>query len=214
MTLALRAVGEDARGDAIAIDGAVRWSAANATIAPDGELHVGAHDAIVAARAGGSELRVTIPVGRHDVAQTWFGSPAPWRFTGLPRNAPGTVSVEDGVLQLAYDLTGTTRADYASTNLTLPGEPVALGLEVQGDGSGVPLRASFLNRYGEPVSLTLAKHVDWTGWRRIRVTIPGTLNPPIVLRALYVVPSLGGAPVHSAGTLAFRSPTLTQPGTP
>lgn len=213
-TLVLRSVGENARGDRIRADGAVRWSADGATIDPDGRLHVGAHDAVVAVRAGGAVARLAIPVGRHEVAQPLFTSPAGWRFTSIPHDAPGSVNVADGVLQLAYDLRAGARANYASTSVTLPGEPVALLIDVEGDGSGVPLRASFVNRYGEPVALTLAAHVDWHGWRRLRVRIPGELNPPVVLHALYVVPSLGGAPVRTAGTIAFRSAALVEPGTP
>lgn len=212
--LRLRAIGEDARGDEIAVDGAVRWSASGATIASDGTLRAGARDALVVARAGGVATRVAIPVGRHDVAQTVFADPAAWRFASAPAGAPGAVAVAGGTLRLDYDLRGTTRAAYAATTLALPGEPVALALEVDGDGSGVPLRASFVNRYGEPVALTLAARVDWSGPRRLRVRIPGELNPPVVLRALYVVPSLGGPPVRSAGMLRFRGLVLTEPGTP
>ena len=63
--------------------------------------------------------------------------------------------------------------------VALPDEPVRLSLDVYGDGNGVPLRASFVNRYGEKVALTLAKSVDWNGWRRITVALPPDLNPPV-----------------------------------
>ena len=50
---------------------------------------------------------------------------------------------------LGYDFTGAARAAYANAAIALPDEPVRLSLEVNGDGNGVPLRASFINRYGE-----------------------------------------------------------------
>ena len=96
--------------------------------------------------------------------------------------------------------------------IPLPGEPVRFSLEVFGDGSGVPLRASFVNRYGEKSLLTLAKNVDWTGWRRIAIALPPDLNPPVRLTSVYVVPSLGGAPVRAAGTLRFRALAVIVPG--
>jgi len=113
---------------------------------------------------------------------------------------------------LAYDFTGNARAAYANAVIALPGEPVRFSLEVFGDGSGVPLRASFVNRYGEKSLLTLAKNVDWTGWRRIAIALPPDLNPPVRLMSVYVVPSLGGAPVHAAGTLRFRALAVIIPG--
>jgi hypothetical protein len=113
---------------------------------------------------------------------------------------------------LTYDFTGSARAAYANAVIPLPGEPVRFSLEVFGDGNGVPLRASFVNRYGEKSLLTLAKNVDWTGWRRIAIALPPDLNPPVRLTSVYVVPSLGGAPVHAAGTLRFRALAVIVPG--
>lgn len=113
---------------------------------------------------------------------------------------------------LAYDFTGAARAAYANAVVPLPDEPVRLSIEVFGDGSGVPLRASFLNRYGEKEALTLAKAVDWTGWRRVAVALPPDLNPPIRLTSVYVVRSLGGAPIRTAGSLRFRGLAVVIPG--
>lgn len=113
---------------------------------------------------------------------------------------------------LAYDFTGPARAAYANAVIALPDEPVRLSIEVYGDASGVPLRAAFLNRYGEKAALTLAKAVDWTGWRRVTIAVPPELNPPIRLTSIYVVRSLGGAPVRTAGTLRFRALAVVVPG--
>jgi hypothetical protein len=115
---------------------------------------------------------------------------------------------------LAYDFTGTARAAYANAVIPLPDEPVRLSIEVFGDGNGVPLRASFINRYGEKQALTLAKSVDWTGWRRIAIALPPELNPPLRLTSIYVVRSLGGPPVRVAGALRFRALAVVVPGSP
>lgn len=209
-----RAVGEDASGNPVATGGAVRFEASGGTIDAAGTFHAGPRDGVVIARAGGAATRLAVPVGRHDADVALFADGAPWRYDSAPHGAPGDVALAQGALTLDYDLTGATRASYAKADRPLPGEPIALALDVDGDASGVALRAAFRNRYGEPVSLTLAKRVDWNGWRRLRVTIPGTLNPPIVLTALYVVPALGGPPVRVAGSVQFRAVALVEPGTP
>jgi hypothetical protein len=113
---------------------------------------------------------------------------------------------------LAYDFTGPARAAYANAVIVLPDEPVRLSVDVYGDGNGVPLRASFINRYGEKQALTLAKSVDWNGWRRITIALPPDLNPPVHLTSIYVVRSLGGPPVHAAGALRFRALAVVVPG--
>jgi hypothetical protein len=123
------------------------------------------------------------------------------------------IAIPGAEIALDYDLTGGARADYAQTPVDLPDEPLAFALDVFGDGSGVPLRAAFVNRYGEKHALTLAKHVDWTGWQRVQIALPPDLNPPIRLTAIYVVPSLGGPPVRAAGTLRFRALAVVVPGT-
>ena len=133
--------------------------------------------------------------------------------TTLVRVGDHTVSVPAYVeTVLPYDFTGTARAAYANGVIALPDEPVRMSIDVFGDGSGVPLRASFLNRYGEKEALTLAKGVDWTGWRRVAIALPPDLNPPIRLTSIYVVRSLGGAPIRSAGTLRFRGLAVVIPG--
>ena len=63
-------------------------------------------------------------------------------------------------------------------------------------------------------AVTLAKNVDWRGWQRRTILLPGEINPPVTLVALYAVPSLGTPPVHAAGTIRFRNPVAILPGTP
>jgi exopolysaccharide biosynthesis protein len=125
-----------------------------------------------------------------------------------------TIAIPTPEIELPYDLTGSARVAAAPQSLDLPDEPLSFSLEAFGDASGVPLRVAFVNRYGERHALTLAKHVDWMGWRRLAVALPPDLNPPIRLVSLYVVPSLGGPPVHAAGALRFRGFAVVVPGMP
>ena len=184
----------DADGDAVTLGPDVRWSADLGSLDPHGATAVYravARDAHVTVITGGASATVLVHVGRH--------------VATVPGFAPGA---------LAYDFTGGARVAREVLVLALPGEPLAVALDVQGDGNGAPLRASFVNRFGELRALTLAAHVDWQGWRRVTLALPPDLNPPVRLTALYVVPSLGGPPVRAAGALAFRDLTVVLPGSP
>jgi hypothetical protein len=191
LTLAL--AGFDDRGRPVELGEAnVPWTVAGVAVAGGTRLPYETRrgDAVVTAALAGASASLRVRVGSHVV---------------------GVVAPD---IALAYDLTGAARASYADLALDLPDEPLAFGLEVFGDESGVPLRAAFVNRYGEKHALTLAKHVDWNGWRQLSVALPPDLNPPIRLTSIYVVPSLGGPPIRTAGTLRFRSLSVVVPGMP
>jgi exopolysaccharide biosynthesis protein len=189
--LPLALAARDDSGAPVALNGVpVRWTiGARALVAPAVEYDTSGGDVTVSATLGALTVTTPVRVGNHRVDVPAFAE---------------TV--------LSYDFTGEARAAYAPSVLTLPGEPVALGLDVYGDGSGVPLRAAFVNRFGEKSALTLARSVDWTGWRRVRVALPPELNPPVQLTAIYVVRSLGGPPVRAAGTLRLRALAVVLPG--
>jgi hypothetical protein len=190
VVLPLQVHGYDAHGTPIALDGvAVRWTALGVVSDVPQFAYATTHgDAVIGAALGGATASVRVRVGSH------------------------VVPVTDAETALAYDFTGTARAAYANTAIDLPGEPTTFALDVLGAGDGVPLRAAFLNRYGERRAVTLAAHVDWLGWQHVTVPLPPDLNPPIRLMSLYVVPSLGGPPVRAAGTLRFRALSVVLPG--
>jgi hypothetical protein len=186
----LRLAAFDANGGPVAFAPVrARWTL-GASVVRQAALHVAdpQHDFSVTASLAHASAALTVRVGSHAVP----------------------VPLAD--ITLAYDLTGTARAAYAPAAVDLPGEPLAFAIDVFGDGNGEPLRAAFVNRYGERHALTLAKHVDWQGWQRVSVALPPDLNPPIRLTTLYVVPSLGGPAVRAAGTLRFRSASVVVPG--
>ena len=188
----LEAEATDASGHPVATDGVIRWSSASGSFLEPGLFRAGTRNTLVSASAGGLSAGKFVAVGRHEVRMGWFGP--------------------DGVT-LDYDFTGTARFAYHNVTLPVPGDPLSFSVDVDGDGSGVALRAAFKNRLGERTAITLAKRVDWRGWQRKSIPIPGLLNPPITLVSLYAVNSLGTPPVHAAGTLGFRDPAVVLPGT-
>jgi exopolysaccharide biosynthesis protein len=196
--------------------GPVDWSASEGAITTDGVYRAPAHDATVTARAGGMTASLVVHVGSHAQPLNIFSAPTSWQFATYPAGAAGAVSFPSNgaQMELAYDLSGPARAAYANGSFLLPGTPLGFSLDVRGDGSDVGLRAAFINRYGERRALTLAKAVDWTGWRRLEITLPPDLNPPVRLVSIYAVGSLGGAPLRVAGSIGFRNPAVTIAGTP
>ena len=193
-TTQLAARASDAAGHTVFTGDAIRWSADRGTFVAPGLYRAGNSDATVVASAGGASAKTVVRVGRHIERLGWFGS--------------------QGTATLNYDFTGSLRAAYLRDAHALPGEPLAFAIDVEGDASGIGLRVSFINRFGEPKALTLAKSVDWRGWQRRAVTLPNDLNPPVTLTALYAVNALGTPAVHAAGTVRFRDPAATLPGTP
>ncbi|MBB6678796.1 phosphodiester glycosidase family protein [Cohnella lubricantis] len=125
-------------------------------------------------------------------------------FSGLPADSTkGGVSLVTGLsgqestkaLNLTYDFTtgGTVdRFAYAVLNggkgIAVDGGPSALTLDVLGDNSFNWLRAEFLDAKGNKVYADIAKQIDWTGWRTIRVDLSDSgLTFPAKLTKLYVV---------------------------
>jgi len=192
----LRATGYDASDAAVLLGDRVQWTADRGTFAGPGLYRATDRDARIVARAGGIRADMTLRVGSHRIA--------------LPIFQPQ--------LGLVYDFSGARRVATADVGFVLPGEPLQFSVDVQGDGGGALVRAAFINRFGERRALTLAKSVDWTGWRTRTIAVPDDLNPPVRLASLYVVPSLGAAAsasgAHPRGALAFRNAAVVVAGSP
>jgi hypothetical protein len=71
------------------------------------------------------------------------------------------------------------------------------------------LRASYRNADGIVDSITLARHVDWVGWRTVRAAVLPQVRWPIVLTQLYVVQPEKRA---SQGALWLRNLAAVYPG--
>ncbi len=217
-TVELSAVGRDESGVPVELGERVDWSADRGSFAGPGRYLAVDRDARIVARAGGATATFVLHVGNSRMPLDYFtaAGAARWQFATAPAGLGGSVTtdVKTATLTLGYDFTAGSRAAYASTSFELPGTPLAFSVDVEGDASGVALRAAFVNALGERRALTLAKRVDWTGWQTCDVALPDDLNPPVRLVSLYAVPSLGGAPVRAAGTIRFRNPSVLAAGTP
>lgn len=124
-------------------------------------------------------------------------------FSGLPAETSGTAAIVSGipgresskVLDLAYDFTNGTgsRFAYAWLNkagggIDVAGTPSAMTLDMLGDSSMNYARAEFVGADGKPVLVDIARKIDWTGWRTIRVDLAAAgLKGPAKLTKLYVV---------------------------
>jgi len=212
-SVALHAIAHDERGRNIGVVGRVVWSTDIGRIASDGTYTAAATDAHVSARVGSAVSTIVVRVGRHHEAFGGFESPfvPTWKFTTVPKDGPGSLAFDGAKLNLTYDFTDKTRAAYAGAIFTI-GAPLSMNCAIDGDGNGVALRVTILDRYGKRDALTLAKAVDWTGTQRREILFPSNLIPPLAVLSFYAVGTLGNAPVHAAGTLGIHDCDLLQPG--
>ena len=219
-TIVLHATGFDARGRVVAIGPQLRVRGARGAIDISQPYQLGNRDERLEARVGGVLTSLELRVGRHREPLRLFDrtTSMAWSFASAPSGVARALAFanEPPELALTYDFTRDERAAYAraSEGFALPGEPLAFSIEVDGDASGVGLRATFVNSLGETRALTLAKSVDWHGWQRRTIVLPDDLSPPVRLTSLYVVNSLGPHPARGAGTIAFRNPLVTVAGRP
>ena len=225
--LTVRAATAD--GEEIAIDpSAIAWSAIGdaGTIRADGTFRTAATPSrsTVIARAGGARAEATLLVGAHHVILQAAMQPGEtagrWHLISVPSDlaaALDSTNAPDGAaaLHLSYDFESAsvpgTRAAGAAGEITLPGEPLAIAVEVYGDGSGTWLRAGYRNGDGVNDTLTLARRVEWKGWRSLFASIPVQARWPITLTKLYVVAPRSE---KSAGDIWLRNLGLWYPGPP
>jgi hypothetical protein len=201
MKVQLIASAFDAVGDPVAVDvHAVAWSTTDgATISPTGELAAGSGPASVTVRAsvGGVAASALVDIGDHSALLVPAMSPGTaaraWRFSASSNAFGGldATPAPDGSsgLRMTYRFAaaGGTRAVYATSEIPVPAEPMAVACDVFGDGNGEWLRASYRNADGITDSITLARHVDWVGWRTVRASLQPEARRPITITRLYVV---------------------------
>jgi len=187
---------------------AVAGRAGDPPARPAGDSHAGrAGDSLAgsaerSARSGASDT-IPVRVGDSLPARAAAGfaryitgfDRGEWTFRGYPDTVTGAVDrvstpshESRPSMRLAFRLDGTgTRAAYLLTNLPLPGTPIGITLWVHGDGSGVWLRGAYEQPNGDRETITLARHVDWQGWRSVTASLPPGLAYPITWISLYVV---------------------------
>ncbi|MEK3883909.1 stalk domain-containing protein [Paenibacillus sp. PL2-23] len=96
-------------------------------------------------------------------------------------------------LQLAYDFaagTKGTRASYAvfGDGLTLSGSPTSLTMDLYSDNSRNWVRAEVVDANGKAHLLDIAKELNWSGWRNVKVDLTAAgIAYPAKLKRIYVV---------------------------
>ncbi|KIL36685.1 copper amine oxidase [Cohnella kolymensis] len=124
-------------------------------------------------------------------------------FSGLPAaETVGSAAITTGipgrenskVLDLMYDFTSGSgnRFAYAHLNdgdgLTLEGNPSSMTLDVLGDNSANYLRAEIIDGNGKTHWVDIARQINWSGWKNIRVDLAAQgLKGPSKLTRLYVL---------------------------
>ena len=214
----------DAAGNAVAVDAnAVTWSATDgAVVTPAGVLIAGERPAAVTVQAvaGGARTVANVDIGDHTSvlqAELPTGSAShPWRFASSSAAATGALDqspAPDGTggMRFAYRFApaGATLAVYAANDVAIPGSPTAITCDLFGDGGGEWVRASYRNADGASDIITLARHVDWTGWRTVRAAVSPEVRWPIGLTKIYVVQPEKRA---AQGVLWFRDLGAVYPG--
>ncbi|MDQ6933173.1 MAG: phosphodiester glycosidase family protein [Candidatus Eremiobacteraeota bacterium] len=194
----------DRSGFPVILPAHLPWHATSGTIDSSGVFEGSAGNSLVSVTAAAAQAHVVVPVGRHEVP---LAIGTRWIFASIPAGSNG--ALEFGTrcadcIELLYDFTGSERAAYMNGTLMLPDNAVGLSIDVLGNASGAALRAAFTNSINERIPLTIAQSVNWQGWRRREVLFPAAAAPPLRLHSLYVLPKLGGASIHTQGSLAFR----------
>jgi len=165
------------------------------TVSASGEFVAGDASGVgvISARLGGAVARARVTVGSARYVSEF--DRGEWTFRAYPDTVTGSVGVASTPshegrpsAQLRYQLDGAgARAAYLVTRAPLPGTPTGITLWVYGDGSGVWLRGSYAQSTGELGTVTLARHVNWQGWRSVTSPLPTSVAYPITWATFYVV---------------------------
>ncbi|MDQ6781267.1 MAG: phosphodiester glycosidase family protein [Candidatus Eremiobacteraeota bacterium] len=219
MKSALAVQALDDRRLPVAVDPeAIHWTSQGngGSIDPFGTFTAGARAGLATVRAqiGMRTAELTLASGEHT---QWVqrdlragGQPPLWSFRAQPADIVAGAADEspapsgERALRLRYDFSAAAaiRAAYVQSVVALCGQPIAVSLDVYGDGNGAWLRGGYRNADGNAESLTLARHVDWRGWKRLRVAFPFQAAWPVTWTRFYVVERAPQA--HESGSLWLR----------
>jgi hypothetical protein len=182
------------------------------------------------ARYDGFGTAVVLSPGTEKVLENFDNVAYNIGFTGLPAESAGSAAIVTGipgrensqVLDLAYDFSvgSGNRFAYAilngGTGLAVDGAPTSMTMDVLGDSSRNWLRAEFIDADGKPVFVTIARQVDWSGWKTVRVDLAASaIKGPARLTKLYVVNLAEGQDERELqGELAIDDLTLQYPPAP
>lgn len=105
-----------------------------------------------------------------------------------------TPAGRDGSLggMLSYDFTQTDKPRTAAIafvngGLDLAGYPAKVGVWVNGTGgNGHELRVKFMDSRGLYFNKTLARSVDWEGWRYLEADLPTNMKAPLKISRIFI----------------------------
>ncbi|GAA4385488.1 phosphodiester glycosidase family protein [Agromyces bauzanensis] len=212
-------------------------SGADVTVTADGRdafvitPTVESGSATVTFTADGRSVDVAVTIGHRSLTVADFADGSEW--TAASDRATGTLTPAtgpDGVpaLALDYDFTKSTgtRGYYAvvpemstpgSLGRRLDGQPQALTLWINGDGSGVWPRIQMKNGAGTTINLD-GPNVTWTGWRQARFAVPAGTPYPLHLQRIRMLEIRSAVQYHGhveiAGLESIVAPDVAQPAAP
>ena len=207
------------------------------TVTPDGldgfviSPNADTGSATVTFTADGRTVDVAVTIGYDALTVADFADGASW--TAAFDRATGTLTTTTGpngepALALDHDFTTSTgtRGSYAvapematpgSLGRELEGQPQALTLWINGDGSGVWPRIQVKNGAGTTINLD-GPNIDWTGWRQARFNVPAGTPYPLHLQRIRLLEVRSAVQytghVEIAGLQSIVAPDVAQPTAP
>ncbi|MGU3357811.1 phosphodiester glycosidase family protein [Microbacterium sp. M4A5_1d] len=186
--------------------------------------------ATVTFTAGGRSVDVAVTIGYRTISVADFTDAASWT-AGVAR-ATGELTPTTGpdgraALRMTYDFTTTTstRGYYAiapeqvdaASGRVLEGQPQAITLWIDGDGSGAWPRLQM--RTGTDTTINLdGPMIDWTGWRQARFTVPAGTAYPLTFQRVRIMETRSSATYHGdiaiSGLESIVAPDVDQPVAP
>lgn len=178
-------------------------------------------------------VSTTVPVSSgQQVEVPWltFDNQASMYHAGYPAslNASGSFKPVSGdadqvfrtkkSAELVYNFSGAPTTDVriaygrvGANPVAIPGNPIGLGVWVNGDGSNHWLRAEIIDAKGKLIYLDLAKEINWTGWKQVQGFFSGGLTYPLQLKSIYVVDRKDDQATQEQGVLYFDEVSLLLP---
>lgn len=177
--------------------------------------------ATLAFTAGGRSVEVAVSVPLEVRVIDDFSDISGWT-TAQDRAPVGAIEAGEGhegsaSIRLNYDFTDSTatRGRYAvapgavsggTGGIDIPGRPQKLSVWLKGDGNGSWLRLQVMQANGvrnwiDGPEGSEARHITWTGWKRVEFSVPETFSFPLKLERIRALETV--AAKQYTGSLEF-----------
>lgn len=187
--------------------------------------------ATVTFTADGRSVDVAVTIGNRTLSVADFSDGATWksaadRATGSLTPIAGPDGMPALAMRYNFATSTGTRGFYAvapematagSLGRTLEGQPQALTMWINGDGSGVWPRIQMKNGAGTTINLD-GPNVTWTGWKQVRFAVPAGTPYPLHLQRIRMLETRSAVQyqgyVEIAGLQSVVAPDVAQPAAP